>query len=56
MPALDGGDVEFARRQARGNLEWMLPRSAKGYRVAAIYPTCSLTMRQEYPALLVVRK
>ena len=52
MPALDGGDVEFARKQARRNVESMLPLVRRGYRVAAINPTCSLTMRREYPNLL----
>jgi Fe-S oxidoreductase len=52
MPALDGGDVEFARRQARTNIESMLPLVRQGYQVAAVNPTCSLTMRSHYPALL----
>lgn len=52
MPALDGGDVEFARKQARRNVESMLPLVRRGYRIAAINPTCSLTMRREYPNLL----
>ena len=30
----------------------MLPLVRKGYQVAAVNPTCSLTMRREYPALL----
>jgi len=52
MPALDGGDVEFARQQARRNVATLLPLARKGYRIAAINPTCSLTMRAEYPTLL----
>jgi glycerol-3-phosphate dehydrogenase subunit C len=52
MPALDGGDVEFARKQARQNIASMLPLVRRGYRVAAINPTCSLTMRREYPHLV----
>jgi glycerol-3-phosphate dehydrogenase subunit C len=52
MPALDGGDVEFARKQARANVGSMLPLVRQGYKVAAINPTCSLTMRKEYPGLL----
>jgi glycerol-3-phosphate dehydrogenase subunit C len=51
MPALDGGDVEFAKKLARANLESMLPLVRRGYKVAAINPTCSLTMRTEYPHL-----
>ncbi len=52
MPALDGGDVAFAQKQARANVAAMLPLVRQGYRIAAINPTCSLTMRQEYPGLL----
>ncbi|HTR62625.1 MAG TPA: anaerobic glycerol-3-phosphate dehydrogenase subunit C [Candidatus Binataceae bacterium] len=52
MPALDGGDIEFARKQARANVDSMLPLVRQGYKVAAINPTCSMTMRREYPTLL----
>jgi glycerol-3-phosphate dehydrogenase subunit C len=52
MPALDGGDVEFAQKQARQNLAALLPLVRQGYRVAAINPTCSMTMRRDYPTLL----
>jgi len=52
MPALDGGDVEFARKQARANIDSMLPFVRQGYKIAAINPTCSLTMRKIYPNLL----
>jgi glycerol-3-phosphate dehydrogenase subunit C len=52
MPALDGGDVAFAQKQARANIDSLLPYARQGYRIAAINPTCSLTMRREYPRLL----
>lgn len=52
MPALDGGDVAFARRQASANVAALMPLVREGYRVAAINPTCSLMMRREYPTLL----
>lgn len=52
MPALDGGDIGFAQKQARANVASMLPLVRQGYKVASINPTCSLTMRQEYPDLL----
>ena len=52
MPALDGGDVEFARKQARANIDSMLPLVRQGYKIAAINPTCSMTMRKIYPNLL----
>lgn len=52
MPALDSADVEFARKQARANIESMLPIVRDGYKIAAINPTCSMMMRNEYPHLL----
>jgi Fe-S oxidoreductase len=52
MPALDGGDIDFARKQARRNIKTLLPWVERGYRIAAINPTCSLMMRKEYPELL----
>ena len=52
MPALDGGDVEFARKEARANIDSMLPLVREGDKIAAINPTCSLMMREEYPNLM----
>ena len=52
MPALDGGDVEFAKQQAQQNVEKLLPLARQGYRIAAINPSCSLMMRGEYPTLI----
>ncbi len=52
MPALDGGDIAFAREQAERNVRALLPWVEKGYQVAAVNPTCSLMMREEYPELL----
>ncbi len=52
MPALDGGDVAFAQKQARANVASLLPLARQGYKIAAINPTCSLTLRREYPTLV----
>lgn len=52
MPAVDGGDIAFAQKQARANIDSLLPWVRKGYKIAAINPTCSMTMRREYPLLL----
>lgn len=52
MPALDGGDVAFAQKQARANVETLLPYVREGYKVAAINPTCSMTMKREYLDIL----
>jgi glycerol-3-phosphate dehydrogenase subunit C len=52
MPALDSGDIDFARDQAAANVRTLLPYVEKGYRIAAINPTCSLMIKKEYPVLL----
>jgi len=52
MPAWERGDLESLRRQARANLEILLPFVEKGARIVAINPTCSMMMRREHPALL----
>jgi glycerol-3-phosphate dehydrogenase subunit C len=52
MPAMDGGDFKFAEQQARANIASMLPLVRQGFKIAALNPTCSLTMRKEYPALM----
>jgi len=52
MPALDGGDVAFARKQAERNVRALLPWVDDGYLIAVVNPTCSLMMRREYPELL----
>jgi Fe-S oxidoreductase len=52
MPALDGGDIDAARKAARGNVEALLPWVDQGYKVAVVNPTCSLMVREEYPELL----
>ncbi|MGC1678386.1 MAG: heterodisulfide reductase-related iron-sulfur binding cluster [Candidatus Binataceae bacterium] len=52
MPALDGGEIKFAQAQAESNIASMLPLVREGYKIAAINPTCSLMMRQEYPKII----
>ncbi|HEY7790665.1 MAG TPA: heterodisulfide reductase-related iron-sulfur binding cluster [Vicinamibacterales bacterium] len=52
MPALDGGDVPAAIRQARENVKTLRPYVERGYRIGVINPTCSLMLKQEYPELL----
>ena len=52
MPALDGGDIDFAKKEAQANVDSLLPLVRDGYKVLAINPTCSMTMRKEYPTLL----
>jgi len=52
MPAWEHGDLESLRRQARANLEILTPFVAKGAKIVAINPTCSMMMRREHPALV----
>ena len=52
MPALDGGDVAAATAMARTNVDALLPWVERGVPVVAIGPTCSYTMKQEWPGLL----
>jgi Fe-S oxidoreductase len=48
MPALDGGDVEFARTQAERNVRSLAPYVERGAAVLAINPTCSYMLKKEY--------
>jgi Fe-S oxidoreductase len=52
MPAIDGGDIPFAQKQARSNIKRMLPYVRQGYKIAALNPTCSMTMKKEYLDIL----
>lgn len=51
MPALEAGDIELARTMARNNVEALLPSVRAGKKIVAINPTCSYTIRKEYPEL-----
>jgi Fe-S oxidoreductase len=52
MPAWETGDLETTRRQAKRNLEILLPFVEAGSRVLAVNPTCAMMMRREYPTLV----
>jgi glycerol-3-phosphate dehydrogenase subunit C len=52
MPAWEYGDLEALRRQAKVNLDVLMPYVEKGARVLVINPTCSMMMRREWPHLL----
>ncbi len=52
MPSWEKGDLEGLRRRARKNLEVLLPFVERGARVVVLNPTCSMTMRREWPTLL----
>jgi Fe-S oxidoreductase len=52
MPAWEHGDLEALRRQARHDLDLLLPFVERGAKVLVINPTCSMMMRREWPHLL----
>ena len=52
MPALEQGDVAGAIERARANVAALLPLVRAGHSVIALEPTCSYTLRREYPVLL----
>jgi Fe-S oxidoreductase len=52
MPAWEQGDLESLRRQARRDLDLLLPFVEKGAKVLVVNPTCSMMMRREWPHLV----
>ncbi|HTN52867.1 MAG TPA: heterodisulfide reductase-related iron-sulfur binding cluster [Anaeromyxobacter sp.] len=52
MPAWEHGDLESLRRQARHDLDLLLPFVERGAKVLVLNPTCSMMMRREWPHLL----
>ncbi len=51
-PMISKGYLEMAARQARANLEILLPAARKGLPVVGCEPSCLLTFHREYPDLL----
>lgn len=52
MPFLDGGDVSAATERARYNVRSLLQAVEEGYDIVVPGPTCSYTLKQEYPRLV----
>jgi Fe-S oxidoreductase len=52
MPKLDGGDLEGARKLAARNVETLLPAARAGKKIVSPGPSCTLTLRTEYPELV----
>ena len=46
MPAWEHGDLEALRRQARRDLDLLMPHVEKGAKVLVVNPTCSMMMRR----------
>jgi Fe-S oxidoreductase len=51
MPLLDSGDLDSALENRRSNLSSLLPFVRRGIPVVTTGPTCSLTLKKEYPLL-----
>jgi len=49
MPNLDGGDVEAMVKKVRANVAALLPHVEAGKKIVVPAPTCSYTMRKEWP-------
>jgi glycerol-3-phosphate dehydrogenase subunit C len=52
MPAWEKGDLTELQRRASINLGLLEPFVDRGAKVIAINPTCSMMLRQDYPALV----
>jgi glycerol-3-phosphate dehydrogenase subunit C len=52
LPNLDGGDVASAAAKAKLNVLALQAEIQKGYKVVVVGPSCSYTIRKEYPDLL----
>jgi Fe-S oxidoreductase len=49
MPGLNTGDLPFALKKIKNNINILLPYVEKGYKILVINPTCSMTLKHEYP-------
>ena len=52
MPNLDGGDIDGAKAKAAFNVAQLLPLVEQGFPVIVPGPTCSYTIKKEWPELL----
>ena len=48
MPGLNSGDLNWALSKMEKTVESLYPYAAKGFKILAINPTCSLTLKKEY--------
>lgn len=52
MPALDGGDINTAAERMRFNIAAMVPYVRQGYDIVVPGPTCSYTLKKDYPLVI----
>ena len=48
MPALDNGNLKVMLKKMNKNIKSLYPFVKEGYKILAINPTCSLTLKEEY--------
>jgi Fe-S oxidoreductase len=51
MPALDGGDIDSFKKNARENLTHLSAAVEAGYDIVSPGPTCSYVLKKDYPAM-----
>ncbi len=51
-PFISNGMLDAAIRCAKSNVEWLYPLAAEGNPIVACEPSCILTIKDDYPALL----
>ena len=56
MPAMESGNLDMAVRQAESNYATLFPYIQKGYKVLVLNPTCSMTMKDDYPVMLETKQ
>ena len=56
MPAMESGNLDMAVKQAESNYETLFPYIQKGYKVLVLNPTCSMTMKDDYPVMLETKQ
>ncbi|MFN3603454.1 MAG: heterodisulfide reductase-related iron-sulfur binding cluster [Leptonema sp. (in: bacteria)] len=49
MPGINTGDLDFALKKIKKNIESLYPYAEKNLKILVINPTCSMTLRKEYP-------
>ena len=52
MPGLNSGDLKWALKKMVSNVKKLHPFIQKGYKILAVNPTCSLTLKKEYITFL----
>ena len=51
-PGINSGDLKWATKKMKKNINKLLPYVQKGYKILPINPTCSLTLKKEYTTFL----